>query len=107
MLTLKFVRPDGLVASLNFNGSFYKMAIIKQNNMTHQYKVIFYIRDWFQFGFGVGNYMPVTHPITVLWNRGIPKPNQKGENPSYWVWFGRVTTGVGFVVMPNNNAQIH
>jgi len=36
MLTITFIRPIDLVASLNINGSFYNKAIIKQNNMTYQ-----------------------------------------------------------------------
>jgi len=72
--------------------------------MAYQYKVIFYIRDGFGYGFGVGTYIPVTCSIPVFWNRGkpelIPEPSQNGENPSNWVWFGRVTTCMSFVVMP-------
>jgi len=82
------------------------MTIIKQNNMTNQHKVIFYIWGGFGYGFGVGTYIPVTRPIPVFWNREkpipIPKPSQNGENPSNWVWFGWVTSGMGFVVMPND-----
>jgi len=63
MLTLTFVRPIDLVAQLNINDNFY--TIIKQNNMTYQYKVIFCIRDGFGYGFGVGTYIPVTRPILV------------------------------------------
>ncbi|AES72227.1 hypothetical protein MTR_3g087460 [Medicago truncatula] len=36
----------------------------------------------------------------------IPKPNQNGENPSNWVWFGRVTTGMGFVAMPKLDFRV-
>jgi len=39
------------------------MAIIKQNNIAYQHKVIFYIRDEFGYGFGIGNYIPVIRPI--------------------------------------------
>ena len=63
MLTLTFVRPIDLVAHLNINDNFY--TIIKQNNMTYQYKVIFCIRDGFGYGFGVGTYIPFTRPIPV------------------------------------------
>ena len=42
------------------------MTIIKQNNMTYQYKVIFYIRNGYVYGFGVGTYIPVTRPIPVF-----------------------------------------
>jgi len=69
---------------------FINMTIIKQNNMTYQYKIIFYIWDRFGYGFRVGTYIPVTRPIPVFWNRGkpipIPKPRQNEENPSNWVW---------------------
>jgi len=60
--------------------------------MAYQHKVIFYIWDGFGYRLGVGTYIPVTRPIPVFWNRGkpIPQPSQTGENPSIWVWFGRV-----------------
>ena len=45
---------------------FINMTIIKQNNMTYQHKVIFYIWDGFGYGFGVGTYIPVTRPIPVF-----------------------------------------
>jgi len=54
MFTLIFVRPNVLVAPLNINDSFYNITIIKQNNITYQYKIIFYIRDEFEYEFGVG-----------------------------------------------------
>jgi len=66
MFTLSFVRLIDLVAPLNINGSFYNTTIIKQNNMTYQQKVIFYIRDGFGYEFGVGTYIPVTRPILVF-----------------------------------------
>ena len=66
MFTLTFVRPIDLVSPLNINGSFYNTTIIKQNNMTYQYKVIFCIRDGFGYGFGVATYIPVTRPIPVF-----------------------------------------
>jgi len=66
MLTLTFIRPIDLVVPLNINGSFYNTTIIKQNNMTYQRKIIFCIRDGFEYGFGVGTYIPVTHPIPVF-----------------------------------------
>ena len=66
MLTLTFVRPIDLVAPLNINDSFYNTVIIKQNNMTHQHKIIFCIRDGFGYEFGVGTYIPVTRPILVF-----------------------------------------
>jgi hypothetical protein len=104
MFTLTFVRLKDLVTPLNINDSFYNMTIIKQNNMTYQHKVIFYIRDGFGFRFRVDTYIPVTRLIPVFLNQGkpkpIPKPSQNGENPSNWVWFGWVTTGMSFVVMP-------
>jgi len=85
---------------------FINMTIIKQNNMTYQHKIIFCIWDGFGYRFGVGTYIPVTRPIPVFWNRGklilIPKPSQNGKNPSNWVWFGRVTAGMGFVAMPSH-----
>ena len=65
MLTLTLVRPIDLVAPLNINDSFHNTTIIKQNNMTCQYKVIFCIRDGFGYGFGVGTYILVTRPIPV------------------------------------------
>jgi len=65
MLTLTFVRPIDLVTPLNINDSFYNTIIIKQNNMTYQYKVILCIRDGFGYGFGVSIYIPVTRPIPV------------------------------------------
>jgi len=81
------------------------MTIIKQNNMTYQHKIIFYIWDGFEYGFGVGTYIPVTRSIPVFGNWGkpilVPKPSQTGENPSNWVWFGRVTADTGFVAMPS------
>jgi len=76
MLTLTFVWPIDLVSPLNINCSFYNPIIIKQNNMTYQHKVIFCIRDGFEYGFWVGTYIPVTRPILVFWNRGKPKPYQ-------------------------------
>jgi len=94
MLTLTFVRPIDLVAPLNINGNFYNTTIINQNNMAYQHKAIFFIRDEFGYGFEVSTYIPVTCPIPVFWNRRKlklkPKPNQNGENPSNWIWFGRV-----------------
>jgi len=70
------------------------MTIIKQNNITYQHKIIFYIRDGFRYGFEVGTYILVICHIPVFWNRGKPKsifkPSQNGENPSNWVWFGRI-----------------
>jgi len=65
MLTLTFVKPIDLVTPLNINDSFYGTSIIKQNNMTYQYKVIFCIRNGFGYGFRVGTYIPVTRPIPV------------------------------------------
>ena len=66
MLTLTFIRPIHLVAHLNINGSFYNMAIIKQNNMVYQHKVIFCIWDGFGYEFGVSTYILVTRPIPVF-----------------------------------------
>jgi len=63
-LTLTFVRPIDLVAPLNINGSFYNTAIIKQNNMAYQHKVIFCIPDMFGYEFGVGTYIH-TYPLHV------------------------------------------
>jgi len=67
------------------------MTIIKQNNMTYQHKIIF-----FTFGTGLSmssGWVPI-YLLPMFWNRRklilIPKPNQNGENPSNWVWFGRV-----------------
>jgi len=57
MITLTFVKPNNLVVHLNINGSFYNMTIFKQNNMAYQYKIIFYIRDGFGYGFGVDTYI--------------------------------------------------
>jgi hypothetical protein len=103
MFTLTFVRPIDLVGPFNINGSFYNTTIIKQNNMAYQHKAFFCIRDGFGYGFGVGNYIPVTRPIPMFWNQGKPKPipklSQNGENPSNWVWFEWVTTNMGFVAM--------
>jgi len=51
----------------------------------------------------LGTYIPVTRPIRMFWNRRklklIPKPSQKGENPSNWIWFRQITSSMGFVVM--------
>jgi len=66
MLTLTLVRLIDSVAPLNINGSFYNTTIIKQNNKTYKHKIIFYIRDGFEYGFGVGTYIPVTRPIPVF-----------------------------------------
>jgi len=63
MFILTFVIPIDLVAPLNINGSFYNTAIIKQNNMAYQHKVIFCIRDGFEYGFGVGTYIPGTRVL--------------------------------------------
>jgi hypothetical protein len=83
---------------------FINMTIIKQNSMTYQHKVIFYIWDGYEFGFGVGTYIPVIRLIPVFCNREKPipisKPSQNGENPSNWGWFGRVTAGMSFLSMP-------
>jgi len=65
MFILTFVRPNDLVASLNISGSFYDITIIKQNNMVYQHKVIFYIRDGFGYGFGVG-YLYTRYPSHTL-----------------------------------------
>jgi len=93
MFILTFVRQTDLVAPLNINGSFYNKAIIKQNIMAYQHKIIFCIQDGFVYGFRVGTYIPVTRSIPVFSNRGkpklIPKPSQNGEYPLNWVWFGR------------------
>jgi len=66
MFTLTFVRPIDLVVPLNINGSFYNIAIIKQNNMVYQHKVVFCIRNRFGYEFGVDTYIPVTRPIPVF-----------------------------------------
>jgi len=66
MFILTFVRPNDLVAPLNISDSFYDMTIIKQNNMVYQHKVIFYIRDGFEYEFRVGTYIPVTRPIPMF-----------------------------------------
>jgi len=66
MLTLTYVRLIDLVGPLNINGSFYNTTIIKQNNMAYQHKVIFYIRDVFEYEFGVGTYIPITRPILMF-----------------------------------------
>ena len=71
MLTLTFVRPIDLIAPLNINDSFYNATIIKQNNMTYQYKVIFCIQNEFGYGFGVGTYIPVPYLCLEI-----------GENPN-------------------------
>ena len=60
VFTLTFVRPIDLVAPLNINGSFYNTAIIKQNNMAYQYKILFCIRDG--FGYGFGGYLYTRYP---------------------------------------------
>jgi len=73
--------------------------------MAYQHKVVFYFWDGFGYGFGVDTYIPVTRPIPVFWNRGKPKSSQNGENPSNWVWYGRVTAGMSFVAMPIHNEQ--
>jgi len=65
MLILTFVRPIDLVAPLNINGT-YNTTIIKQNNIAYQHKVIFCIRDVFEYEFGVGTYIPVTCPAIVF-----------------------------------------
>jgi len=62
MFTLTFVILIDLVAPLNINGCFYNTAIIKQNNMAYQHKVIFCIRDEFEYGFGVGTNIPLPIP---------------------------------------------
>jgi len=66
MLILTFARPIGLISPLNINNSFYNTTIIKQNNMSYQHKIIFSIQDGFEYGFGVGTYIPVTRPIPVF-----------------------------------------
>jgi len=63
VFTLTFVKPNDLVAPLNINGSFYDMTIIKQNNMSYQHKVIFYIWDGLGYEFGVGTYIHVTRVL--------------------------------------------
>jgi len=82
MLTLTFVRPVDLVAPLNINDSFSNTAIIKQNNKTYKHKVIFSIRDRFAYGFGVGTYIPVTHPIPVFLKSG--KTRTHNHTQSKW-----------------------
>jgi len=108
MLTLTFVRSIDLVAHLNINDIFYNPTIIKQNNMTYQRKIIFCICDGFGHGFGVSTYILVTRPVPVFWNRGKlrPKLNENEENPSNWVWFGRVTTDMSFVAMPTHGLYV-
>jgi len=104
MLTLTFVTPIDLVAPLNIKYSFYNTTIIKQITSHINIKVIFCIWDGFGYEFGVGTYIPITRLIPMFWNRGkpkfIPKPSQNRENPSNWVWFGWVTTCMGFVAVP-------
>jgi len=73
MFALTFARPIDLVASLNINGSFYKTAIIKQNNMAYQHKVIFCIRDRFGYRFGVVHIYPLSVPYPCF---------EIGENPN-------------------------
>ena len=63
MPPLTFVRPIDLVSPLNINDSFYNTTIIKQNSMTYQHKVIFYIWDEFEYEFGVSTYIPVTRVL--------------------------------------------
>ena len=75
MFTLTFVRLIDLVAHLNINDNFYNTLIIKQNNMTYQHKVIFCIRDEFEYGFGVSTYIPVTHLISCF---------EIGKNPNLY-----------------------
>jgi len=60
--------------------------------------LIFYIRDEFEYVFGVGTYIPVTRVLKSRRTSLIPKPNQSGEYPSKLVWFGRVPAGMSFVV---------
>jgi len=59
---------------------FISMTVIKQNNMTYQHKVIFYI--WDGYGFGVGTYIPVTRPIPVFRDgkAGRPAPSKSAKN---------------------------
>jgi len=93
--TLIFVRPINLVVPLNINDTFFNTAIIKQNNMAYQHKIIFCIRDGFGYGFGVGTNILVIRLIPVFRNRRksklIPNFSQNIENSLYWVWFGRIT----------------
>ena len=107
MFILTFVRPNDLVAPLNISGSFYDMTIIKQNNMVYQHKVIFYIRDGFGYGFGVGTYIPVTCPIPMFWNQRKPKSHtrtQLKQGKPVKLSLVRVGNyGYGFVVMPTVN----
>jgi len=48
------------------NDNFYNTTIIKQNNMTYKHKVVFYIRDGFEYEFGMDTYIPVTRPIPAF-----------------------------------------
>ena len=73
---------------------FINMTIIKQNNMTYQHKIIFYIWDRFVYGFAVGSYIFVTSCMCFeIGEKPYPyKLSQNRKNLSNWVWFGWVTT---------------
>ena len=92
MFTLTFVKLIDLFASLNINGSFYNTTIIKQNNMTYQHKLIFCIRNGFEYGSGwVPIYsLPVQYPCFEIGENpnSYPNPIKTKKNSSNWVWFG-------------------
>ena len=71
MFTITFVRSIDLVTLLNINGSFYNTAVIKQNNMTCQPKIIFLhsgrVWVWVWGGYLYTRYPSHTH-VLKSWN---------------------------------------
>lgn len=71
-----------------------KWVLSKTNN-----KLIFYIRNEFEYEFEVDIYIPITRLILEFWNREKSKLCQSGKNLSIWLGFGWLPTCIGFVAM--------
>ena len=67
---------------------FINTTIIKQNNMTCQHKVIFYIWDEFEYGFGVDTYIPVTNLCFEIEENPYPDPNSIKMRKTCQIGFG-------------------
>ena len=56
--------------------------------MGYQHKVILSIRDGFEYGFGVGTYIPVTYPCFEIGENPNPYPNPVKTGKTRQIEFG-------------------
>jgi len=99
MFTLTSVRPIDLVAPLNINGSFYNTAIIKQNNMAYQHKIVFAFGTGLCMDLGwVSIYpLPVPYPCFEIEENPKPYPTQSKRGKPVKLGLVRVGNhGYGF-----------